>query len=104
MVHSKIKKTFPQDNGYILSHRGTPSAGARHPIDIIVIDAALLVSNELHYYNPLEHSLNRFTISQDDTTAFIAHINEVVNIIKATILWFVAHLGELQPNIKMPNL
>ncbi len=88
---AKVKKTLLQDNGYILTHRGTPSAGARHPIDILIIDATLLDSNLPHYYNPIEHSLNRIDLPAQLVANFFEHVNVIVNTTNATILWFIAH-------------
>jgi SagB-type dehydrogenase family enzyme len=88
---AKIKKISLQENGYILTHRGVPSAGARHPIDIIVINSALFGSEDLYYYNPFEHSLNQLITLNKNKEVFLKHINEIVDITDATIIWFVAH-------------
>lgn len=91
---AKVKSTFLQKNGYILTHRGTPSAGARHPIDIIILNSNFLESNYFYYYNPFEHSLNKLNSSGSDiATLFKTHINEIVQINNATIIWFVAHVN-----------
>jgi len=90
---AKVKSTFQQENGYVLTHRGTPSAGARHPIDIMISNPTLLDHDFLYYYNPFEHSLNQLANSYGDIPAFLGHINEIVNITDATVIWFVAHAG-----------
>jgi len=89
---AKVKQTFVQDNGYILSHRGTPSAGARHPIDILIINQTLLDSNLPHYYNPIGHSLNRLDLPAQINLNFLNHINAIISTTSATIIWFIAHL------------
>jgi SagB-type dehydrogenase family enzyme len=88
---AKVKKTFVQDNGYILTHRGTPSAGARHPIDMLIINEELFNTNLPHYYNPFEHSLNRLGVPQQTVKNFITHVDEVVPKTNATLIWFIAH-------------
>lgn len=88
---AKVKSTFQQEDGYILTHRGTPSAGARHPIDIMISNQILLGHGFLYYYNSLEHSLNQLANLYGDVPAFLGHINEIVDIADATIIWFVAH-------------
>lgn len=88
---AKVKTIFQQDNGYILTHRGTASAGARHPIDIIISSSQLLSNNDFYYYNPFEHSLNKLAISHSDKAAFFEHIEEIIDTTNATIIWFVAH-------------
>ena len=88
---AKVKQTFVQENGYILTHRGTPSAGARHPIDMLIINEELFNTNLPHYYNPFEHSLNRLSVSEQTVMNFLTHVDEVVPTTNATIIWFVAH-------------
>jgi len=88
---AKVKQTFVQENGYILTHRGTPSAGARHPIDILIINQTLLNSNLPHYYNPIAHTLNRLDLPTQSVDNFIKHIGSIINTTNATIIWFIAH-------------
>lgn len=88
---AKVKTTFLQDNGYILTRRGTASAGARHPIDIVISNSKLLSDGYFYYYNPFEHSLNKLANSNSDIVSFVHHINEIVDTTNATILWFIAH-------------
>jgi len=91
---AKVKSTFLKKNGYILTHRGTPSAGARHPIDIIILNPNFLIENNFYYYNPFEHSLNQLNSPFSGmTTLFTGHINKIVEINNATIIWFVAHVN-----------
>jgi len=97
---AKVKSTILQDDGYILTYRGTASAGARHPIDIVVYNPKLLSSSYLYYYNPFEHSLNKLAGSSSDITSFIGHIDEIVNTANATVLWFVAHKNRTRAKYK----
>lgn len=86
---AKILKTFTQKNGYILSHRPSPSAGARHPIDIIVAKP----NNKmiLEYYNPFDHSLNPISIDYSLVSKFINHVNKGIEIQQGTLIWFLAY-------------
>jgi len=88
---AKVKQTLVQENGYILTHRGTPSAGARHPIDILIISRTLLNSDLPHYYSPIEHTLNRLGLPAQLVANLFEHINTIVSTTNATILWFIAH-------------
>lgn len=78
-----------QENGYILSHRASPSAGARHPIDILVC----LDRNEpvLHVYNPFEHALAKLDCDRKIVVAFLQHINQNLAIKDGTLLWLIGH-------------
>ncbi len=86
---AKVKSLQVQDNGYILTHRGVPSGGARHPIDIIAYDPKMFGNAHFYYYNPFDHSLNQ--VVNTHTAPLINHVNQIVPIDDGTLLWFVAH-------------
>lgn len=86
---AKVISTHSQANGYILSHRPSPSAGARHPIDIIVSMPSK--ERKLEYYNPFDHSLTVVTTDQILVDNFVDHINQCMEIQEGTIIWFLAH-------------
>lgn len=88
---AKVKHSFLQENGYILTHRGSPSAGARHPIDIVISNTNLLTCRNFYYYNPFQHSINKLANSDSGSSSFFRHIDEFVDSSNATIVWFVAH-------------
>lgn len=89
---AKVQNIAVQDNGYILTYRPSSSAGARHPIDILVMSPILEDFKSCYYYNPFEHSLNKLTIAEDITSQFISHISPTIQVQHGTILWFVAHV------------
>lgn len=78
-----------QPNGYVLSHRPSASAGARHPIDILVCN------NEpkptIAYYNPFEHSLDTLSLDSGTVVELLAHIDENVAMQQGIFLWLLAH-------------
>lgn len=75
--------------GYILTHRPTPSAGAIHPIDLLIsIPNQPLI---LYYYNPFSHTLNQLKLSEEIVKSFINHINKNLRLNDATLIWFIAH-------------
>jgi SagB-type dehydrogenase family enzyme len=88
---AKVKSLQVQKNGYILTHRGAPSAGARHPIDLLVYNPELLGDDHFYYYNPFDHSLNRLANNHTKTAPLIEHINQIVPIKDGTLIWFIAH-------------
>jgi len=85
---ARVLSTFAQDNGYILSHRPSPSAGARHPLEILVCRDAALPSIE--YYNPFDHTLNEIDLMPNEINRFVSHIDSCLPIGQGTALWFVA--------------
>lgn len=86
---AKVKSFHQQENGYLITHRGTPSAGARHPIDILIYNSAIFNNDHFYYYNPFDHSINQVTHS--NTAPLIQHVNQIIPIDNGTLLWFVAH-------------
>ena len=87
---SKVKSLSVQKNGYILTHRPASSAGARHPIDIIILSATLNCK-EFHYYNPFDHSLNRLKLEKFSVDDFLNHVESVIPFGDGTIVWFICH-------------
>jgi SagB-type dehydrogenase family enzyme len=86
---AKVIQTHFQLNGYTLTRRPSASAGARHPIDLIVVRPSQ--SKVLHYYNPFEHTLNELKVDETIVNDLINHVNENIVIGEATLIWFIAH-------------
>jgi SagB-type dehydrogenase family enzyme len=100
---AKVKSPHIQDNGYILTHRGAPSAGARHPIDIIIYTPNMLGNENFYYYNPFDHSLNQLVNNHTDTAPLIDHVSKIVPIENGTLLWFVAHENRTAAKYEHPE-
>lgn len=90
-LSAKVKDISVQDNGYVLTHRPHASAGARHPIDILVLSPVLDNFKSCYYYNPFEHTLNKIRVPEGIIAKFLSHVNSVLQINDGTIIWFVAH-------------
>lgn len=90
LYYSNRIQHFAEDGyGYITTKRTAPSAGGRHPIDILVS----LPSNGnqrrlLNYYNPIDHSLNELVIDSDAQINFFDEVNQNLAIKDAFLLWF----------------
>jgi len=69
-------------------HRPSPSAGGRHPIDILVL------SNDdpaVYLYQPEAHALARLQIADAQALdQLLSSVHAVINPAGATILWFAA--------------
>lgn len=94
-ISAKVFSCEIAESNYILTHRPSPSAGAIHPIDIIIT----LPNNsdkQFCYYNPFEHSLNILKTNQESHKLFIDHLNNIVPINNSTIIWFLAHPGRTE--------
>lgn len=86
---AKVSGTHVQQDGYILSQRPSPSAGARHPIDLLIVSPA--VSALMCYYNPFEHVLYELLLPDQVFQGFIDHVNQNVSMENATLIWMIAH-------------
>jgi len=76
------------NDGYLFSLRSSPSAGAIHPIDIIIHRPDNV---RLEYYNPFEHCLYPLNLNQGIVDAFLQHIAEAFPNRDGVLLWFVGH-------------
>ena len=76
-------------------HRPCPSAGGRHPIDILVISstAQLVGDKDVFVYEPIAHVLIRQNVPMHKVSKLIDETDHVLSIQSATILWFVAQPG-----------
>ncbi|MES2808062.1 MAG: nitroreductase family protein [Bacteroidota bacterium] len=98
---AKALETRVQSDGYVLSHRPSPSAGARHPIDILVCSNASQPT--VAYYNPFEHSLNTLRLDLVVVTELVAHINTAVDMQQGVFLWLLAHPSRTAAKYEHPE-
>lgn len=89
---SKVYDLEVQQNGFIWTHRPTPSAGGRHPIDVIISLPDELSKRMLSYYNPIDHSINQLQLNANVLADFFNHVDKIMSIENATVIWFLAHL------------
>lgn len=92
---AKVKSLSISNSNYILTHRPTASAGARHPIDILIYSSAL-ASQDLFYYNPFDHSLNQLIFDHKLLDSFLIHVNQMMGNKIETAFWFVAHFSRTE--------
>lgn len=97
-LSTKIKKVHVQKNGYILTHRPAPSAGARHPIDILI-----QFDNNLFYYNAFDHSLNKLKLKPEILKALDKHSHKILPRRSGTMVWFISHNDRTAAKYKHPK-
>jgi SagB-type dehydrogenase family enzyme len=85
---AKVKSVFVSNEGQILSHRTSISAGAIHPIDIFLSPAKSLVERELFYYDPFGHKLGRMMLNKQILFDFFKASHLCLDCTNATIVWF----------------
>jgi len=91
---NKIHEFQQDESKYWISKRTAPSAGARHPIDLLISPSNSLNNRTLEYYNPIDHSLNLLNIKEDLLKDFFNEININVEIKEACIIWFSIQVGK----------
>lgn len=85
---AKVRKIEIDKSGYFISKRSTPSAGARHPIDLLISIGNVNKKRNLHYYNSIDHSLNLLEISRHSQDLFFDEVNSNVSLNDACLIWF----------------
>ncbi len=87
---SKTIKIGTSDEGMVLMHRPSPSAGGLHPIDIII---SLPTEDRRLFslYNSIDHCLYRLDLNESLVEDFCQHIDEIINMQDSLIVWFLAH-------------
>lgn len=85
----KVRVTAISQMGFLLSRRPTPSAGAIHPIHVVV---HLPGSQVLHRYDPFTHALVELAC-EIDTATLRRELNEIVDGGDGVLLLFVAEPG-----------
>ena len=85
------QSSFREDGGYIWQHRASPSAGGRHPIDIIICkleQSPIVIFADL--YDSASHSLRRLKTDRVQLVAFWTNVTQALEPQDGTVLWFVA--------------
>ena len=104
LYHSNRIKSFKFNNqGYFETSRTSPSAGGRHPIDILVFTPSLSSCKEGYYYNPFEHSLGKIKLLKKDVISFIEEVDENLPIMNGSLLWFVINTEKTQSKYLNPE-
>jgi SagB-type dehydrogenase family enzyme len=74
-------------------HRPTPSAGGRHPIDLLVFGEEH-EGRVVYLYDALSHALSRITVSDNENLdRFFSLLNEVIDVEQATVVWCAAQFA-----------
>jgi SagB-type dehydrogenase family enzyme len=79
------------DLGFELSMRPVPSAGAIHPIHLLIASAS---SNKWHRYAPFDHSLMEVPQGMLSVTEAVNAISLAIHPQKGTIIWLAAEIGK----------
>jgi len=85
---NKIDAVFEDNSNYLLTKRTAPSAGARHPIDLLISLPKIGTERTLEYYNPIDHSLNELSLPKGSKESFFKEISDNLWIENSCVIWF----------------
>ena len=86
---TKVHSISADKSGFITTKRTAPSAGARHPVDLLVsLPEDTIDKRILSYYNSIDHSLSELLIKEHHLREFLNDINENIIIKDTVIIWF----------------
>lgn len=100
---AKAKQVSVSDSGQILYRSNAASAGAIHPIDILVSLPASLSKRSLFYYDPFSHQLASLVVKKNHWSSFTSNVNTCINLTNATLFWFAAHPVRTEAKYKNPQ-
>jgi SagB-type dehydrogenase family enzyme len=81
-------------------HRPAPSAGGRHPIDLLIFRKRR-GSWRIDLYDPVSHSISKLILRDDASPElFIKYISQVVPVGQAMVLWFGAQFDRTMSKYK----
>jgi len=86
--------------GILISKRAAPSAGARHPVDLLVSPTPISGKRSLAYYNPIDHSLSSLALEESLVQDFFEEVNQNVPINNASLIWFSIQPGKTSSKYK----
>jgi SagB-type dehydrogenase family enzyme len=86
---SKVFSTKKLDLNHVWQHRPTPSAGGRHPIDILIIPSP--EEKDVRVYDPIAHTLGHISsLDMNPIDELFDFLESNFSTDNATVLWFVA--------------
>jgi SagB-type dehydrogenase family enzyme len=90
---AKCTASHVEQAGFRWTHRPAPSAGGRHPIDLIVTNQTP-ASEAIYLYDPVAHTLCELNLDEDQAVeALLQAIEESVPFGRSTVMLFVAQVG-----------
>ena len=102
-LSAKIRRVEEDKYGFLISKRTTPSAGARHPIDLLISLGQQDSKRNLHYYNPIDHSLNKLPIPEINLSYFFEEVNNNVPLNDACMIWFCIQINKTGSKYENPE-
>lgn len=105
LLYYSAKTQYVQvdDYGALISKKAAPSAGARHPVDLLVSPTPISDKRRLTYYNPIDHSLSKLALEESLVQNFFEEVNQNVPLNNASLIWFSIQPGKTSSKYKNAN-
>ncbi|RYZ86869.1 MAG: hypothetical protein EOP04_12960, partial [Proteobacteria bacterium] len=84
----RVKNVRYSEVGNLYSFRPAPSAGAIHPIDLILFPPGESECPKL--FDPFSHALKDLVVSTNKVNSFLEHVDHCLDRGQGTLLWFAA--------------
>ena len=97
---NRIQALHMNEFGFLTSRRTVPSAGGRHPVDVLVSLPPEGEKRRLQYYNPLDHSLSDILVKDNDLQSFFAEVNQNLSLKEGCLIWFSIQVGKTTAKYK----
>jgi SagB-type dehydrogenase family enzyme len=89
---AKTRAARRERDGFLWQSRPAPSAGGRHPVDLIVMHEECGRAI-VRLYDPIAHSLCSLSVDQQRAMSFCQHAKAIIRAEDGVLLWFVAQFG-----------
>lgn len=89
---AKTKNTYKEESGFVSEHRNVPSAGGRHPVDLLII-RHLRKKITVDLYNPRAHALMRVKVANSKELVELSKKVKEILPGKGTLIWLVGQFG-----------
>lgn len=101
-LSNKISSFSYDQKNYLTSKRTAPSAGGRHPVDILVS-----IENKdrrnLSLYNPVDHSISELLLDENSLGIFFDKISENLKLDNSCIIWFSIQVNKTGSKYENPE-
>lgn len=87
-LSTRISASIIDGQGYVVTKRTAPSAGGRHPIDLLVLAVDGEDRPTVSYFNPVSNAIGRLNVDSSHVMRFYDAIGSTIPLDKASVIWF----------------
>lgn len=99
---ARTKEVYEEASGFLWQHRAAPSAGGRHPVDILVHAPALGIPL-FSLYDPLTHQLADLESEDSQIDRLISKVNCILPVQDGVLIWLMAQYNRTSSKYNNPS-